>query len=267
MEADTLEVGREAQLDHLELGQLGQDPVFAGRARDPLPAVGAEGYPAGVHAREDTGRCPTTGTHRSSRTSTAARRRRRQPRSTGRRAATRTASRRSSCTAARARAARPGIGATSTRTRYRRRPLRPARLRPQHAARERPGRRHVRQHHATTSSPTSSGCASTSASTAGCCSAGRGARRSSSPTPSGTRSGCSEVVLARRHDDAPLRDRLALPRRRPLLPGGVGALPGRRPRAGTRRRPRRGLRAADGDADPDGARQSRRRAGSPGRTP
>ena len=39
---DALEVGPEDELDHLELWQLGQDPVFLGPAADRLAALGAD---------------------------------------------------------------------------------------------------------------------------------------------------------------------------------------------------------------------------------
>ena len=38
---DSLEVGAEAELDHLEVGQLGQDPVVSGAASELFAPVGS----------------------------------------------------------------------------------------------------------------------------------------------------------------------------------------------------------------------------------
>ena len=115
------------------------------------------------------------------------------------------------------------------------RPVRPAQLRAQHAARERPGHRHERQHHRHLIADMERlrehlGIdrwllfGGSWGSTLILAYAQRHPDR------------VSEIVIAARHHDPAVGDRLALPGRRPVLPRRVGPVPRRRRR-----------RAADGD--------------------
>ena len=85
-----------------------------------------------------------------------------------------------------------------------------------------------------------------------------GARRWRWPTRRPTPSAVTEMVLAVGGDHHARRGRVAHPRHGPGLPRAVGAVPGRRPAAGPRRRPRGGVQPVAARRGPAGPRPGRR---------